>query len=606
MNIMFPLVRFGAMCLGFPLLVFVSVQGLPRSVIAETLDQFPGNGTAKTGDREEASLNDTIVYTIILDNSESSEATGLLSVRDKLPSELEIDKATLRVTPDHDAPDWNEETREVTWTGELTDGELVEITYTAKIVDVPESKRIVNEVSVFLDGEPDTPPQTDVHVVTITDEDPEPIETPTSEPTETETSEPTETPTSEPTSTETPEPTGTPDLRKAHLPIVQKPYPFPTPFPTIANGGFEKGQSEWVENNSEGREDPLILEQGSPVLPDGVVANTGRWLAWLGGFRNATTSIEQEITLPFGEQVDLYNIQLEFYQDLFSFEPCATDGTSRDFAEVSIDDEPFARYELCDDNNTTDWEHRIIDLNSEISGTVILSFSATLNDDSNSNWFVDDIRLCSDYDDAPDDLLCNNERTVTPTPSLTPTPTSTPTPPFPSIVNGDFESPRTEGEVPGWEESGVEDDLILCKESGILPNALNPRSPQCVAWLGGFDGQTTAISQTVTIDPYYLGKVKLKFYYALGSSEQCGASDDRATVYVNGAPAEQAQIPELCDGEDTPGWPEVLVDLGDLSGDVAIKFEVAQNGSLNSNWFLDDVSLCSDDANLAGSVPSCN
>lgn len=176
---------------------------------------------------------------------------------------------------------------------------------------------------------------------------------------------------------------------------------------------------------------------------------------------------------------------------------------------------------------------------------------------------------------------------------ITPTATPTSLPGFPQIVNSDFE----EGPGVGWGKSGVEENLIVSKSSGILPNALIPYSGDWIAWLGGFDGKTTSISQTVSIDPFFAGKLQLQFYDALGSREGCGDSQDHASIHFN--TTVMTDVVRLCDNEQTTNWRRQGITLTEsISGAVAIKFEVQQNADKNSNWFLDDVSLCTKDEEL--------
>ena len=147
------------------------------------------------------------------------------------------------------------------------------------------------------------------------------------------------------------------------------------------------------------------------------------------------------------------------------------------------------------------------------------------------------------------------------------------------IKNGDFEL----GRDGSWTESSSTGfDLILPQESLLVL----PHSGSWAVWLGGEDYETSRLSQSVLISssrPY------LHYWYWIGSEDICGY--DFYRLKVNSSVLIQT---DLCDSTSTNGWVERVVNLSSYSGSTAtIMFEVTLDGVLNSNFFLDDVSMSS-------------
>jgi fibronectin type 3 domain-containing protein len=148
-----------------------------------------------------------------------------------------------------------------------------------------------------------------------------------------------------------------------------------------------------------------------------------------------------------------------------------------------------------------------------------------------------------------------------------------------TIANGDFEAGHdgswTEYSYKGW-------DLILHADNLPLP----PHGGQWAVWLGGDSNETARISQSVTISssqPY------LHFWIWIASEDTCG--NDYFYLKINGTNVAYAN---LCQDNNTGGWGSVVWDLSPYSEQtITLMFEVTTNSSLNSNLFLDDVSLSS-------------
>jgi len=158
---------------------------------------------------------------------------------------------------------------------------------------------------------------------------------------------------------------------------------------------------------------------------------------------------------------------------------------------------------------------------------------------------------------------------------------TTPPPPPPSctaIPNGDFES----GAV-SWEEYRSHDGYVIIYEGETI-GGVPAHSGTWYAWLGGVYSDTSYIDQFLTVPascPY------LVFYHWIGSNDVCGY--DNGYVRIS---AQAVETIELCETNSTGGWVKKSIDLTSRAGQsVSIQFRVVTDSSLNSNWFIDDVSF---------------
>lgn len=146
------------------------------------------------------------------------------------------------------------------------------------------------------------------------------------------------------------------------------------------------------------------------------------------------------------------------------------------------------------------------------------------------------------------------------------------------IQNPGFEQGKTY-----WtESSSFGYDLIMLAAS----TPVSAHGGTWLAWLGGMYDETSVLSQTITVsasDPY------LHFWRYTASEDSCG--HDYFYVSVNGT---NVYTSTLCISNNTNGWVETVVSLASFVGsNKTLEFRVVTNGSLNSNLFLDDVSLAS-------------
>jgi hypothetical protein len=158
----------------------------------------------------------------------------------------------------------------------------------------------------------------------------------------------------------------------------------------------------------------------------------------------------------------------------------------------------------------------------------------------------------------------------TATPTITPTPVSVNV-----IVNGDFENGPA-----GWNQYSSNSWQLILSQDQLL---VTPYSGSWAAWLGGDYDESSLLWQVVTIP----SGAPLQFWFWVASEDVCGA--DIAGVAVNDQAVDAFW---LCSANNTGGWVLRNVSL-DAYANQIVELVIAAftDGSLNSNLFVDDVSL---------------
>ncbi len=340
------------------------------------------------------------------------------------------------------------------------------------------------------------------------------------------------------------------DVSLSGTTIVPTPTPPVTQVGIIANGDFELGNSgDWAEFST--NFDTLILNQGLPVRP-----RSGEYLAWLGGGISEISQLVQSVTVPNDTTA-----ALTFYYRIGSQGSCGVD-----YAEVRVNDDVVAEYDLCNDNLTTDWVAETISLSRYAGQTVSLEFFAETDDTDNSNFFVDDVSFTG----------------TTIAPTATPGPTATPvTSTQPGVVvNGGFEDVN---DFTSWLEESFNNYQIILPET-LVPN-LSAYQGAYLAWLGGAtDNETARLTQYIEIPA---AGATLSYFYQIQSSDFCGY--DVANILIDDSPVD---VIDLCEATETREWQENRLDLSNFAGQVVkLTFEVVNDLSFSSNFFVDEVSL---------------
>lgn len=152
-----------------------------------------------------------------------------------------------------------------------------------------------------------------------------------------------------------------------------------------------------------------------------------------------------------------------------------------------------------------------------------------------------------------------------------------PPPGIDPIRNGSFET----GQDGNWIESSTGGyDLVTT----IFPTGVTAHGGSWAAWLGGAYNETSALTQS----GIQVGGMRyLHYWYWVASQDACNF--DFANIYVNSTPLTTMDV---CEDVNTNGWVHGLLDLNSYLGTIiSLEFQVTTDFMLNSNFFLDDVSL---------------
>lgn len=151
----------------------------------------------------------------------------------------------------------------------------------------------------------------------------------------------------------------------------------------LQNGDFEQGDTGWQTSSALNQE---LIRQGAEVPL--TAAHSGTWAAVLGRQDGEISELFQQVVLPTGD--DLY---LHYYSFAHSTETNCT----IEIAEVWIGADKVKEHPLCTEQNSTQWEAQIIDLNAYRGQAVELRFK--LRNDALSDpstFLLDDVRLAQD------------------------------------------------------------------------------------------------------------------------------------------------------------------------------------------------------------------
>lgn len=174
----------------------------------------------------------------------------------------------------------------------------------------------------------------------------------------------------------------------ANMPLILK-YP---PFPKVLDGNFNI-TSLTVPWTQQVNGSPGNLIYPNSELPKVVQRTNGPNVAWLGGIKNSTNTLQQAIdpTAP-------YSVTLRFDYYTASEE----DDCSADKAGVYLGSTQVLPIKLCNGvgNETSKWTSANIALPA-VKDAANLRFETILNGERNSNWFVSNVELCSDATNVP-------------------------------------------------------------------------------------------------------------------------------------------------------------------------------------------------------------
>lgn len=161
---------------------------------------------------------------------------------------------------------------------------------------------------------------------------------------------------------------------RMYLPLIQKPQQIVTnPF---LNPGFEQGHVSWTEYSALGWD--IIME----ATETPVIANSGSWLAWLGGDNLETSRLSQTITISASAPY----LHYWYYS-------ASEDACGYDFFRIKVNDAIVSTKNLCSSTNTNAWVAGVLNLSSYLGTGKTITFEVTTDSSGNSNMFLDDISM---------------------------------------------------------------------------------------------------------------------------------------------------------------------------------------------------------------------
>jgi C1A family cysteine protease/predicted secreted protein len=154
---------------------------------------------------------------------------------------------------------------------------------------------------------------------------------------------------------------------------------------------------------------------------------------------------------------------------------------------------------------------------------------------------------------------------------------SPPPTPTEDIPNGGFEN----GRDGSWNEYSSNGWALIYNASSL---PLSPHGGSWAAWLGGDDDETSILSQQISIPS---NATTLNYWYWTSSEDFCYY--DYAYTCLGSS---TLKTHNLCADENTAGWTLQQLDVTSWRGQTLdLSFVVETDYSLNSNFFLDDVSI---------------
>jgi PKD repeat protein len=162
--------------------------------------------------------------------------------------------------------------------------------------------------------------------------------------------------------------------KRIYLPLILKAYAPPLPDDPIVNGDFEDGPwAGWIEDSTNNLQ--VVVEDGFFIEP-----HSEQWLAWLGGFAEEESYVEQTVTVPSGRS----------YLHYWHWISSSNTNCTTEQAVVLVNGSAVRTYALCSSTRTWGWVEQVVDLESYAGQSASLQFQATTAADA-SSWYIDDV-----------------------------------------------------------------------------------------------------------------------------------------------------------------------------------------------------------------------
>lgn len=153
------------------------------------------------------------------------------------------------------------------------------------------------------------------------------------------------------------------------------------------------------------------------------------------------------------------------------------------------------------------------------------------------------------------------------------------------LVNFDFEK----GAKSGWQESP---GILIFKRENQYP--FSPDGTH-VAWLGGIFNEIDELTQQIMLPTEY-DSLGVTYLYMVDSGES-NSDKDKAEVRITAAGVQTQIVPHELTRSNSKGWQRGVIDLSGFKGKLTtFTFWASLNSDVNSNFFVDKVEICSNDA----------
>jgi len=131
-----------------------------------------------------------------------------------------------------------------------------------------------------------------------------------------------------------------------------------------------------------------------------------------------------------------------------------------------------------------------------------------------------------------------------------------------------------------------------------------PHGGTWATWLAGANSETAQVSQVISL-PAATNSV-LSYWYWLDSSDFCNYDYGYVRLIVGGSTIQLKRY-NLCASTRTNGWVREQIDVSQYAGKtVTLVFRATTDYSYPSDFFVDDVSVLSGNACVAGTVSSAD
>lgn len=141
----------------------------------------------------------------------------------------------------------------------------------------------------------------------------------------------------------------------------------------LKNGSFEAGRNQgWHER----------AKDGMAIVTSQAVAQTGYWLAWLGGAQNNDGAINQDYLVPATGATFTY-----------AYAIVSADSCGHDFVDVRVNSTTLKSYPLCASNATNGYVYGSVSLSAYAGQVVNLNFQVKTDDLYTSSFYLDNVAV---------------------------------------------------------------------------------------------------------------------------------------------------------------------------------------------------------------------